>query len=55
MLADAEDRHDVGVVQPGRRLRLALEPLPVLGVARPSAGGRTFSATCRPSETCSAS
>ena len=32
LLADAEDRHDVGVVQLGRRLRLALEAPLVLGV-----------------------
>ena len=32
VLAHAEDRHDVGVVQPGRRLRLALEPPHLLGV-----------------------
>ena len=27
MLADAEDRHDVGMMQPGRRAGLAPEPL----------------------------
>ena len=32
---DLEDRHDVGVVQPRRRLRLAAEPLQGLAVARP--------------------
>jgi hypothetical protein len=31
-LADTEDRHDVGVVQPGRRPRLALEAAQLLGV-----------------------
>ena len=31
-LADAEDRHDIGMVQPGRGLGLALEPLEVVGV-----------------------
>ncbi len=30
--AHAEDRHDVGVVQPGRGLRLTLEPAHLLGV-----------------------
>ena len=30
LLADVEDGHDVGVVQPGRRLRLAAEPRPQL-------------------------
>ena len=34
VLADLEDRHDVGVVQPRRRLRLAAEPLQRLGVVR---------------------
>ena len=33
MLAHAEDRHNVGVVQLGRRPRLALEPVPLLGIA----------------------
>ncbi len=33
LLADAEDRHDVGVVQPGRRPGLALEADELLGVA----------------------
>ena len=55
VLAHAEDRHDVGVVQLRRRPRLALEPAPLPRRRRSSAGGRTFSATCRPSETCSAS
>jgi hypothetical protein len=32
VLADAEDGHDVGVVQPGRRPRLALEPPPLISV-----------------------
>ena len=32
MLADAEDRHDVGVVELGDRLRLAAEPLEAPGV-----------------------
>ena len=32
LLADAEDRHDVGVVQPGGRFCLALEPAPGAGV-----------------------
>ena len=33
LFADAEDRDDVGVVQPGGRLRLALEPLLLPGIA----------------------
>jgi hypothetical protein len=32
LLADAEDRHDVGVVQPGRRFRLAFKALLGAGV-----------------------
>ncbi len=34
VLADAEDRHDVGVMQPGRRLGLPPEPLQVIGVGQ---------------------
>ena len=34
VLADAEDRHDVGVVQPRRRAGLALEPADLLGDRR---------------------
>ncbi len=30
--ADAEDWHDVGMVQPGRSPRLALEPQDLLGI-----------------------
>ena len=55
LLAHAEDRHDVGVVQP------APPPAP-RGWKRASWRGssrawpgRTFSATCRPSDSCSAS
>ena len=50
----AEDRHDVGVVQPRRGPRLPLEAQHLLGVGR-AASGRTFSATRRPSDSCSAS
>ena len=51
---DLEDRHDVGVVQPRRRLRLAAEALQRLAVAGHVAG-QDLEATRRPSETCSAS
>ena len=34
VLADAEDRHDVGVVEHGRGAGLALEPLELVGVAQ---------------------
>ena len=54
LLADLEDRHDVGVVQPRRGAGLAAEPLQRRAVP-PAGQGRTFSATRRPSETCSAS
>ena len=37
-LADAEDRHDVGVVQACRRARLPLEPLPLLPVGEHLSG-----------------
>ena len=37
VLADAEDRHDVRVVQPGRGLGLAVEPEQDLGVVQPMA------------------
>ena len=32
VLADPKDRHDISVVQPRRRARLPLEPLPLLPV-----------------------
>ena len=54
VLAHLEDRHDVGVVQPGRGPGLAAEPLLVIR-SLDTCRGRTFSATRRPSETCSAS
>ena len=40
VLADAEDRHDVGVVQPRRRAGLALEPADLLRVGQDRAGGQ---------------
>ena len=55
VLADAEDRHDVGVVQPRRRPRLALEPPHLLGVGHRPLAGSTLRATRRPSDSCSAS
>ena len=42
VLADLEDRHDVGVVQPGRGPRLAAEPLQGLAVAGHDVPGRTL-------------
>ena len=53
--ADREDRHDVGVVQGRHDLRLDLEPRQLPGVDAAAVTGSTFSATRRPSETCSAS
>ena len=54
LAADAEDRDDVRVVEPGRRLRLAKEALQPRGRGL-QAAGRAFRATCRPSDSCSAS
>ena len=54
LAADGEDRHDVRVMQLGGRQRLVLEA----GQRRSSsieANGKTFSATRRSSEICSAS
>ena len=52
--ADAEDRHDVGMVELGRGLGLALEAADPLGVDQAPAE-RTLTATRRPSDSCSAS
>ena len=54
VLADAEDRHDVRVVQLRRRPGFALEAADLLAVQR-ACDGSTFSATRRPSDSCSAS
>ena len=53
VLSHAEDRHDVGVVQP-RAARARVEPQYLLPSPR-AASGKTFSATRRPSDSCSAS
>ena len=53
-LAHLEDRHDVGVMQPGRRPRLAMEPFHQRAVPC-RLPRRTFSATRRRSDSCSAS
>ena len=50
----AEDRHDIGVVQPRRGPRLPLEAQYLLGVGKGRIG-EDFSATRRPSDSCSAS
>ena len=49
MLADPEDRHDVGMVQPGRRAGLAPEPFQPGRVAELMERS-VFKATCRPSD-----
>ena len=54
VLAHVEDRHDVGMVQPGRGPGFAAEPGQRRAVAA-GGEGSTFRATRRPSETCSAS
>ena len=54
LLADLEDRYDVGVMEPRRAAGLAAEPLHRAAVRRIERGS-TFSATWRPSEIGSAS
>ena len=54
LAADGVDRHDVRVVQAGRRQGLVRNRWSCRGSSA-AANGRTFSATRRPSETCSAS
>ncbi len=49
----AEDRHDVGVVQPGRGPGLALEPTHLLGVQQRT-GREELQGHGRPSDSCSA-
>ena len=45
--ADAEHRHDVGMVQPRRRLGLAFKPTNLVRGVRDAAPGRIFNATRR--------
>ena len=54
VLADAEDRHDVGMVQPRRRAGLAAEPLEIGGAGQVFRG-MTLRATLRPSVSWNAS
>ena len=55
LLADAIDRHDIGMVQPGGCFRLVLEVRCRWRGSSSACRGRTFRATCRPRETCTAS